>query len=66
MKIVLAIAALGLSVAGASACEFMRSAKADTVIVASVTPAENQAMSTTQDALPPLAEEKPAPEVKAE
>lgn len=66
MKIVLAIAALGLSVAGANACEFMRSAQVDTTIVASVTPAETEAMSTAQDALPPLVEEKPIVEQTAQ
>ena len=59
MKIVLAIAALGLSVVGANACDYMKSAKVDTTtIVASVTPAEVAPMSTTADALPPLVEEK--------
>ena len=62
MKIVLAIAALGLSVVGASACDYMKSAKVDTTIVASVTPAEAAPMSTSEDALPPLPEEKPATE----
>jgi hypothetical protein len=57
MKVVLAIAALGLSVAGANACDYMKSAKVDTTIVASVTPAEAAPMSTAQDALPPLVEE---------
>ena len=66
MTIVLAIAALGLSVAGANACDFMRSAQVDTTIVASVTPTETQAMSTAQDALPPLVEEKPTVEQAAE
>ncbi len=58
MKIILAIAALSFSVVGANACEFMKSAKLDTKIVASVTPAEVAPMSTSDDALPPLAEEK--------
>jgi hypothetical protein len=62
MKIVLAIAALGLSVVGANACDYMKSAKVDTTIVASVTPAEAPTMSTAEDALPPLAEQKPATE----
>jgi len=62
MKIVLTIAALGLSVVGANACDYMKSAKVDTTIVASVTPAEAAPMSTADDALPPLAEEKPATE----
>jgi len=62
MKTVLAIAALAFSVVGANACDYMKSAKVDTTIVASVTPAEAAPMSTADDALPPLADKKPATE----
>ena len=64
MKVILTLAVLGLSVAGANACDYMRSVEAqvDTTVVASVTPAPNPAMSTVEDALPPLTVEKPAVE----
>jgi hypothetical protein len=46
-KSLLLAAVLGLSTSGAFACEFQRSAKVDTTVVASVTtPASEQPMST--------------------
>lgn len=60
MKLSLAIAVLGLSIAGANACDYMKSAKVDTTVVASVTPAEATPLSTPDDALPPLAENQKA------
>jgi len=64
MKVILTLAALGLSVAGANACDYMKSAEAqvDTTVVASVTPAPNPAMSTADDALAPLPQVKPVVE----
>jgi len=61
MKLFLAIAALGLSITGASACDWQRSAKLDTTVVASIT-APDAAMSTAQDALP----QREEPTVKSE
>ena len=67
MKVVLAIAALGLSVVGASACDFMRSAQVDTTIVASVTPAEQAvSMSTADTTVLAPAEQKPVIEESVE
>ena len=60
MKLALAIAVLGLSIAGANACDYMKSAKVDTTVVASVTPVETAPLSTPDDALPPLAENQKA------
>lgn len=67
MKAVLVLSALVLSAASANACDYMRSAEAkvDQTVVASVTPAEQPAMSTAADALPPLKKE-PASEEKAQ
>lgn len=62
MKVVLACVAFGLSVAGANACDYQRSAKIDSTVVASVTPAEPTAMSVP--ATPVETEEQTQPAVQ--
>lgn len=69
MKVLLAISALTLSVVGASACGMQQSveAKVDQTIVASITPLQKPAMSTSSDALPATQDQsKSAPEVKTQ
>lgn len=58
MKAILACVALGLSVVGANACDFQRSAKVDSTVVASVTPAEPAAMSVAVTPVQPADAEK--------
>lgn len=64
MKVILACVAFGLSVAGANACNYQRSAKVDSTVVASVTSAEPTAMSVPVTPAQPVdAEKQPQPAV---